>query len=169
MLEMFARMYVRMPERFSNVAAIIICMYSTKQWIQEDTSSPVILLIMLQLFIIYPIVSFVLGILSILLCFICSLYIAYKDNKKRKERGNCDDTSQGKEQHKQQYKQQSPQNKELDEALQFYGLSVPFTEQQLRERRRQLMKRLHPDAGGSHEDAEIVNRYFEVLKNSHFK
>lgn len=49
-------------------------------------------------------------------------------------------------------------------ALEFYKLQMPFTEKELKERRRQFMKTAHPDAGGSNEEAEKINEYYEILK-----
>ena len=53
---------------------------------------------------------------------------------------------------------------ELHDALSFYGLSIPFTQDQLREKRRKLMKTAHPDEGGNTEAAADINRYFDILK-----
>lgn len=57
-----------------------------------------------------------------------------------------------------------PQKDELHDALSFYGLSMPFTQDQLREKRRKLMKTAHPDEGGDTEAAADINRYFDILK-----
>lgn len=57
-----------------------------------------------------------------------------------------------------------PQKDELHDALLFYGLSMPFTQDQLREKRRKLMKTAHPDEGGNTETAADINRYFDILK-----
>lgn len=57
-----------------------------------------------------------------------------------------------------------PQKDELHDALSFYGLSIPFTQDQLREKRRKLMKTAHPDEGGNTETAADINRYFDILK-----
>lgn len=53
---------------------------------------------------------------------------------------------------------------ELQEALEFYGLTIPFTETVLREKRKKLIKEAHPDEGGSNEKAADINRYFDILK-----
>lgn len=57
-----------------------------------------------------------------------------------------------------------PKKDELHDALSFYGLSIPFTKDQLREKRRKLMKTAHPDEGGNTETAADINRYFDILK-----
>lgn len=64
------------------------------------------------------------------------------------------------------YKQNNPYQRkdELSEALSFYNLTIPFTESELRDKRRKLMKTAHPDEGGSTETAADINRYFDVLK-----
>ena len=53
---------------------------------------------------------------------------------------------------------------DYDEALKYFGLQFPFTEEQLKTKRRKLMKTAHPDAGGSAEDAKKINEYYDVLK-----
>lgn len=53
---------------------------------------------------------------------------------------------------------------EIDKALRYYHLSIPFSQEELRNKRRLLMKSAHPDSGGSTEEAEKINRYYDVLK-----
>lgn len=53
---------------------------------------------------------------------------------------------------------------ELSEALSFYGLKIPFTESELKDKRRKLMKTAHPDEGGDTETAANINRYYDILK-----
>ncbi len=169
MLESLARIYLKMPDKFTKVIALMICICSTKQWIREDTSSPIIILIALQLFIIYPLISFIIGILSVFVSFICSIYVAYKESSRQTSwtsNHNKENYYEDNQENNRQYSYTYEHKKnELDEALNLYGLQLPFTEQDLRERRRQLMKKAHPDSGGNTKDAEKVNRYFEVLKN----
>ncbi len=53
---------------------------------------------------------------------------------------------------------------EIDKALRYYHLNIPFSQEELRNRRRFLMKSAHPDSGGNTEEAEKINRYYDVLK-----
>ena len=53
---------------------------------------------------------------------------------------------------------------EIDKALHYYHLNIPFSQEELRNKRRLLMKSAHPDSGGSTEEAEKINRYYDVLK-----
>lgn len=53
---------------------------------------------------------------------------------------------------------------DYEKALKFYGLKVPFTEKELKEKRRKMMKTAHPDAGGSTNEAETINQYYDILK-----
>lgn len=53
----------------------------------------------------------------------------------------------------------------LHDALSFYGLSIPFTQDQLREKRRKLMKTAHPDEGGNTEAQQILTDILIFLKN----
>lgn len=55
-------------------------------------------------------------------------------------------------------------NDKLHEAMWYFGLDMPYTDSQARERRKTLMKKAHPDAGGSEEDAKKINAYYEVLR-----
>lgn len=53
---------------------------------------------------------------------------------------------------------------DYEKALKFYGLKVPFTEKELKEKRRKMMKTAHPDVGGSTNEAETINQYYDILK-----
>lgn len=53
---------------------------------------------------------------------------------------------------------------DYEKALKFYDLKVPFTEKELKEKRRKMMKTAHPDAGGSTNEAETINQYYDILK-----
>jgi len=50
------------------------------------------------------------------------------------------------------------------EVSNYYHLNIPFSQEELRNKRRLLMKSAHPDSGGSTEEAEKINRYYDVLK-----
>lgn len=54
---------------------------------------------------------------------------------------------------------------DIDKALHYYHLNLPFSQEELRNRRRILMKSAHPDSGGSTEEAEKINQYYDVLKD----
>ena len=53
---------------------------------------------------------------------------------------------------------------DLEIALAFYGLRIPYTEIELKEKRKELIKEAHPDAGGSEEEAKKINAYYDILK-----
>lgn len=53
---------------------------------------------------------------------------------------------------------------EIDKALHYCYLNIPFSQEELRNKRRLLMKSAHPDSGGSTEEAEKINRYYDTLK-----
>lgn len=72
-------------------------------------------------------------------------------------------SNQQRQQHNQQRQQSQPQD-DFHKAMSFYGLTMPFTEQQLRDKRRKLMKNVHPDSGGSENDAKKINMYFDILR-----
>lgn len=90
----------------------------------------------------------------------------YEKYYRQSEQQNNSGQQQNQQQQRQQNYQQSnsSQNEQYRQAMSFYGLKMPFTEQQLREKRRALMKKAHPDVGGSTKEAEKINVYFDVLK-----
>ena len=57
---------------------------------------------------------------------------------------------------------EEPQD-ELKKAMAFYHVSFPFTEEEIRAKRKQLMKTAHPDIGGTEEEAKKINIYFDIL------
>ena len=50
------------------------------------------------------------------------------------------------------------------DALNYFGLTIPFTEAELKSKYRQAIKKAHPDQGGSKEEAERINAYYTTLK-----
>lgn len=108
-----------------------------------------------------------------------------RDNKFRKDRREEQEArTQREEQQKQKeaereqrrrenYKRQqdfkskkgnSKTQSEFDLAKEMFGLEIPYTEKELRRRRNVLIKKIHPDAGGTVEDAVKINEYYELLK-----
>lgn len=53
------------------------------------------------------------------------------------------------------------------QALEFFELSKPYTLEDLKKRRMELLKKVHPDQGGSNMMARMVNEAFELLKSRH--
>lgn len=51
-----------------------------------------------------------------------------------------------------------------DAAMRLFGLKEPFTKAELKAKYRVLMKKSHPDSGGSDEQAAMVNKAYELLK-----
>ena len=49
-------------------------------------------------------------------------------------------------------------------ALELFELSKPFSMEQLRTRRMEMLKKVHPDQGGSNMMARLVNEAYDVLK-----
>ncbi|PWY60504.1 hypothetical protein DMI82_04065 [Blautia sp. BCRC 81119] len=73
-------------------------------------------------------------------------------------------TGTGQRDYSYNYSGRTNMKSDYEMALEFYKLQMPFTEKELKERRRQFMKTAHPDAGGSNEEAEKINEYYEILK-----
>ena len=90
---------------------------------------------------------------------------AWEQAERKYQQQNSYSENQG---NQKSYNQSGPNQQrkhdELQEALDFYGLTIPFTETVLREKRKKLIKEAHPDEGGSNERAADINRYFDVLK-----
>lgn len=90
---------------------------------------------------------------------------AWEQAERKYQQQNSSSENQG---NQKSYNQSGPNQQrkhdELQEALDFYGLTIPFTETVLREKRKKLIKEAHPDEGGSNERAADINRYFDVLK-----
>lgn len=89
----------------------------------------------------------------------------WKQAERKYQQQNSYSENQG---NQKSYNQSGPNQQrkhdELQESLDFYGLTIPFTETVLREKRKKLIKEAHPDEGGSNERAADINRYFDVLK-----
>lgn len=203
-IEKIARFYVSYPMFIAKAAAALICLFSIREWIANEKTTPVILLVLIQVIFIYPILCLVFSALSFIPLSICEIFLTFvEEHRNRQEqqqyqqyRDNTYDNTnhdyQQSQRQQQSYYQQNQhqqrhdsqhnssnydntyrnykqsqntsQRDDLSIALAFYGLAIPFSEQQLRDRRRKLMKEVHPDAGGSTEDAEKVNSYFDILK-----
>ena len=73
-------------------------------------------------------------------------------------------TGTGQRDYSYNYSGRTNMKSDYEMALEFYKLQMPFTEKELKERRRQFMKTAHPDACGSNEEAEKINEYYEILK-----
>lgn len=52
----------------------------------------------------------------------------------------------------------------LDKAKKMFGLEIPFSERELKEKRNKLIRSAHPDEGGSNEAASLINEYYDILK-----
>lgn len=51
------------------------------------------------------------------------------------------------------------------QALELFEMAKPYTLDQLKKRRMELLKKVHPDQGGSNMIARMVNEAFELLKS----
>lgn len=90
---------------------------------------------------------------------------AWEQAERKYQQQNTGSGNQNNQQnHNQSGPNQQRKHDELQEALDFYNLTIPFTETVLREKRKKLIKEAHPDEGGSNERAADINRYFDVLK-----
>ena len=92
----------------------------------------------------------------------------YKESKQKNYNQNQNqeknyNQQQGSRNNQKNSRQGSGVASEYEKALKFYGLQMPFTKEELKNKRRQLMKKAHPDAGGNTEEAEKVNVYYDIL------
>lgn len=179
MLENLVRAYITFREPLNKLLAALVCWKTLMGWIEKD-SSPMLILIIIAMFA-YPFIFLLFTAASFIPSIICELYISYKDAKRERDYNNRysgynEQYSQYQQQYQKQWQRQEQNesynnyqsaktpNDDFHKALNFYGLTMPFTEQQLRDQRKKLMKKFHPDAGGNAKDAEMVNIYFDILK-----
>ena len=52
----------------------------------------------------------------------------------------------------------------FDKALLLFELQIPFTKKELKIKRNELIKKVHPDEGGSDKKAALINEYYSLLK-----
>lgn len=58
----------------------------------------------------------------------------------------------------------SNQESDFDRALRVFGLKLPFSSADLKKRRNELVKKNHPDHGGTNEKMIEINKAYELLK-----
>jgi len=56
------------------------------------------------------------------------------------------------------------QESDFDKALRVFGLKLPFSSADLKKRRNELIKKNHPDYGGTNEKMIEINKAYELLK-----
>lgn len=56
------------------------------------------------------------------------------------------------------------QESDFDKALRVFGLKLPFSSADLKKRRNELVKKNHPDHGGTNEKMIEINKAYELLK-----
>lgn len=56
------------------------------------------------------------------------------------------------------------QESDFDRALRVFGLKLPFSSADLKKRRNELVKKNHPDHGGTNEKMIEINKAYELLK-----
>lgn len=91
------------------------------------------------------------------------------DRSQRAGGGDGEQRSQQNEGKQEQHQRQSSErftDSGLSEkqALELFELTRPYTLEKLRARRMELLKKVHPDQGGSNMMARMVNEAYEVLK-----
>lgn len=74
--------------------------------------------------------------------------------------------SEGQQRQRQKHENFSGSIKNEKDALEIFGMSKPYTFAELKKRRMELLKKVHPDQGGSNMMARLVNEAYEILKTS---
>ena len=152
----------------------IVWILYTKNWLAHD-SSPALFVIFFAVILYLPVffvVFYLLMLIPKIICFIVIQIIRAKEKYKSYKYGNysyadedyADDQSQYDSSQEHQQTGSNRAGDELQMALRFYGLTIPFTQDQLKEKRRKLIKTAHPDEGGDVETAADINRFFDILK-----
>ena len=91
------------------------------------------------------------------------------DRKKNREKSENTASNNGNEQkkdsdHHRRHYRTSPANARLDEAKAFFGVDIPFTADEIKQRRNQLLKKYHPDnPDGSEEMCKKINECYALL------
>lgn len=184
-LEFILNLIVNNTERLIRVLSTLFCLYLAYNWIFQSETAASLLLLGVIVFFVYPITYCILAIVMVFVEFIAGIvlsiieYIEFDkhhkngsdyDNSRRYNSDNYHYQNQRDEEREYHYSDDSNRNNNSDaklefhNALKFYGLTIPFSEKELRERRKFLMKKYHPDAGGSDDDAKKINKYFDLLK-----
>ena len=179
-LEIAVRIYAVSADAINDLLVAILCVWSAARLISEPDSS-VMLIVFAHICFVYPIMRIAFMILSIIPVAICKILVSYIDNRNYGWNGWHDTWRQAWGNRRRARGQKSQQNNKqressenqggsfthtsepLQEALQYYGMAMPYTAKQVRDRRRELMKKAHPDSGGSEEDAKRINAYYDLL------
>lgn len=127
-------------------------------WNQTNNEQEVFFVIIAFVFI-YPFFLLIADIIMAILRFMCCIIVIIRNSKRK-----INNEEGYKENYQQEDYQQYQNSSELQKALDFFGLQIPFSEEELKKIWKEKMKSVHPDAGGNDEDAQKVNAYFELLK-----
>lgn len=148
-------------------------------WSKGEDTGLVVLGWFLVLTILFPVLRLILSLLMVIPQFIChiglKIYYMYVEQQLKKEGFYYEDNgwrdryenseSEESEEDEDEESEFSHQKENVYlEAVRFFGLTYPFTEADLKTAYRKVMKKAHPDAGGTTEMAEKVNYYYEYLK-----
>mgnify|MGYP002731417349 CR=1 FL=1 len=147
------------------IVATVMCIIMTSHWIAVNKDGMNVFIVLFSVLVIYPLLIFVLSVLIIIPSFICRMILYALGNNANAEDHysyTYDNNSDSNSAYSNAGRTNTKSDYEM--ALEFYKLQMPFTEKELKERRRQFMKTAHPDAGGSNEEAEKINEYYEILK-----
>lgn len=94
------------------------------------------------------------------------------ENQRREDARRTNERREQDEQKQRQKKEQNNNRQDRDfketlsekQALELFEMKKPYTLDELKKRRMDLLKKVHPDQGGSNMMARLVNDAFEVLK-----
>jgi hypothetical protein len=81
-----------------------------------------------------------------------------KDKKQNNQKNNKSNSKSGK------FNQKNAKVSEFEKAKKMFGVEIPYTEAEIRKKRNELIKKVHPDAGGSEKKAAQINEYYALLK-----
>lgn len=90
---------------------------------------------------------------------------AKREEERKAKQREYKQKARNSKQEKNREKTGNKNNMALDEAMKILGISVPFTIDQLKKRRKQLAIKYHPDQGGSVEMCAKINVAFDLLKD----
>ena len=89
-----------------------------------------------------------------------------REARRREEAKRAEETRKRAEEAKRKAEERKAQEKKYafcEEERRLFQLNMPYTQAELKKKRRLLLKQCHPDAGGSEEMAKRINTAYDVL------
>lgn len=188
-----ANAVVDYSREISAICTVFTTYLLAKYWMTNDPvfAADKLLAIFLAVFIVSPATYLVCSIIMLMFKLLCFIYLfatrnfrswddygpgpeyysykedTYSGDKNRAGWQKFEDTYGSHfDSHGDGYQQSSRDNyvTEYSHALSYFGLKQGYTKEELKSKYRVLIKKAHPDVGGSTEAAAEINKYYEILQ-----